>query len=659
MGELFKWDYTQYPGYKKYPHLFKPIQLGKLTIPNRIKYAATEDNLNDKDGFVTDADVAYIRERAKGVVGGICCMQGVYMDEKRQGQGYVGQAACWDDKYIPGLKRLADAIHEEKAVASCQLMHCGRVGAVEVKYCHGPSPVPQRLRIFRPVQVMTKDDIKRCVDQHATAAERLCKAGFDIVEISGIVGYLISNFISSYTNKRTDEYGGDIRGRMRMVVELIQAVKKVIGDRPLGIRLCSDELLDDVRGNTPEESMITYQIAEEAGADYMSVTLGWQESIYPVISRDIPQGNWLFLAERAKKHIKIPVQMAYRLFNPAIPNKAIGDGKLDFWEMCRPMIADPHMPKKVLEGREDEIRPCVACNLCLARLFRDAPMTCYINPVCAHDHDPKFHITPAEMKKKIMIVGAGAAGLECAWVAAERGHEVHIYDKLTEVGGTLLEARKAPYGDEELYYHINFAKVKSDKAGVKFHLGIEVTPELIDEEMPDTVVLAVGPKYIKGTAPGFDKPNVVGVLDVLAGKTKIGENIVVWGNKKPGVGVALYLAKQKKKVTIVGRNKDFAIDINPSFRWRYNAYLRQNGVTVYNDCDIVEITDNSVTAMTYDGYQIPIKADTVVCTERAPNQDLKNAVKDLGVEIFEIGDMVIPRNLSSAVHDGYKVGLRI
>jgi 2,4-dienoyl-CoA reductase (NADPH2) len=205
MATDFSWDYASYPGYEKYPHLFKPIQIGKLTIPNRIKYAATEDNLNGKDGLVTDAGVAYLRERAKGVVGGMCFMQGVYMDEKRQGQGYVGQAAAWDDKFIPGLKRLADAIHEEKAIAGCQLMHCGRVGAIETEYCQGPSPVPQRLRIFRPVQVMSKADIKQCLKEHVEATERLLKAGFDIVEISGIVGYLLSNFGASYTNRRTDE----------------------------------------------------------------------------------------------------------------------------------------------------------------------------------------------------------------------------------------------------------------------------------------------------------------------------------------------------------------------------------------------------------------------------------------------------------------------
>ena len=314
---LFEWDYSTYPGAKSYPHLFTPIQIGNLTVPNRIKYAATEDNLNSHDGFITDAGVAYMRERAEGVVGGLCFMQGVYMDQARQSQGYVGQAACWDDKFIPGLKRIADAIHAERAVAGFQLMDCGRVGAVEVDYCHGPSAVPQRLRIFKPVQEMTHADVKEVIQQHIAAARRGVAAGFDMMEISGIVGYLISNFISSYTNRRQDEYGGDIRGRMQMVVEIIQGVKQACGpDIPVGIRLCSEELLDDVRGNTPAESMETYKIAEQAGADYISCTLGWQESIYPVISRDIPMGNWVHLAKRAKQHVKIPIQMAYRLFKP-------------------------------------------------------------------------------------------------------------------------------------------------------------------------------------------------------------------------------------------------------------------------------------------------------------------------------------------------------
>ena len=661
MGKLlFEWDYSSYPGAKKYPHLFKPIELGNLTIPNRIKYAATEDNLNGGDGFVMDSGVAYLRERAKGVVGGICTMQGVYMDEKRQGQGYVGQAAAWHDKFIPGLKRLADAIHEQRAVAGCQLMHCGRVGAVEVDYCQGPSDVPQRLRIFRPVQEMTKGDIKQCIKQHIEATERLLKAGFDIVEISGIVGYLLSNFVSGYTNRRTDEYGGDIRGRMRFVVELIQEVKKVCGDVPLGIRLCAEELLDDVRGNTPEESMITYEMSEEAGADFLSVTAGWQESIVPVISRDVPMGSWIYLAKRAKEHLKVPVQMAYRLFRPDLPNKAIGEGHLDFWEICRSMIADPLMPKKVLEGREEDIRHCVACNVCLARLFRDAPMTCYINPVCAHETDPQFiDPGPAEEEKNIMIVGGGPAGLECAYVAARRGHEVHVYEKREDLGGTLIEASKAPYGDEELFICIEYQKAQCEKAGVSFHLGTEVTEESIQDELPDTVVLATGPVYSKGQGAGFDGENVVNVLDVLSGKATVGDKVVVWGNRKPGIGVALFLAKQGKKVTIVGKERSAGFDINPSFKWRYMIYLRQNGVMAYSDCDIEEIKGDEVIARTYDGYRFPVECDTVVLTEREANNSLKDVVQQEGIELFVIGDALVPRNLSSAVHDGYRIGIRV
>jgi 2,4-dienoyl-CoA reductase (NADPH2) len=658
---LFEWNYSSYPGAKKYPHLFKPIQIGNLIIPNRIKYAATEDNLNSHDGFVTDADVAYIRERAKGVVGGICTMQGVYMDKNRQGQGYVGQAAAWDDKFVPGLKRLADAIHSERAVAGYQLMHCGRVGAVEVQYCQGPSAVPQRLRIFRPVQEMTKQDIKQCVQEHVDAARRGLEAGFDIIEISGIVGYLLSNFISSYTNRRTDEYGGDIRGRMRAVVEIIQEVKKICGkDVPLGIRLCAEELLEDVRGNTPEESMMSYKIAEEAGVDYISVTAGWQESIVPVISRDVPMGSWIHLAKRAKENVKVPIQMAYRLFRPDLPNKAIGDGHLDMWEMCRPMIADPLMPKKVLEGREEDIRHCVACNLCLARLFRDAPMTCYINPVCAHESDPKYvNLEPPEEKKKVMIVGAGPAGLECAYMAARRGHEVHVYEKRAELGGTILEASKAPYGDDELLTCIRYQSAQCEKAGVTFHMGTEVTEELIKEELPDCVVLATGPIYSKGKAPGFDRENVVNVLDVLRGKAKVGERVVVWGNRKPGIGVALHLAKQGRKVTLVGKDKSAGFDVNPSFKWRYMIYLRQNGVTAYNDCDIEEIKEGEVVVRSYDGYRWPVRCDTVVVTEREANNFLKDVVQREGIELFVIGDALVPRNLSSAVHDGYRIGIRI
>jgi 2,4-dienoyl-CoA reductase (NADPH2) len=654
------WNYTEYPGGKKYPNLFKPITIGKLTIPNRIKYAATEDNLNAADGYVTDAGVEYLRLRARGVVGGICTMQGVYMDPGRFGQGYVGQAAAWDDKFIPGLKRLADAIHDEGAVSNYQLMHCGRVGGVETPVCVGPSAIPQRLRVFRPVREMTHDDIKTCIREHAEAAKRGITAGFQMMEISGIVGYLISNFLSSYTNRRTDEYGGDIEGRCTFMVETIHEVRDAIGDdMPLIIRLCAEELLNDVGGNTPEESMVTYKKAEEAGIDCLSVTQGWQESIVPVISRDIPQGSWLYNAKRAKEAVNVPVSMAYRLFTADLPDKAIADGILDIWENCRPQIADPLMPKKVLEGTEQEIRPCVACNMCLARLFRDAPMTCYVNPVCAHEADPEWQVTPSAMTKNVMVVGSGPAGLEAAYVAALRGHEVDVFESSEELGGQIKPASKAPYGDEELYGMIKYHKAMCDKAGVNFHLGTKVTPELIDEEMPDAVVLASGAQFHKGEAAGFDKPNVVCATDVLDGKAPVGEKVVVWGGKKPGIGVALYLAEQGKKVTLVSRERKVGKDVNPSYIWRYIKKMSQKKVTVYKESDIAEITDSGVVVKNYYGTMIPVQADTIIYAERKPQQELKDAVKELNIELHVVGDALVPRALSNALHDGYRTGIRL
>ena len=654
------WDYSEYSGAKKFPNLFKPITIGKLTIPNRIKYAATEDNFNAHDGFVTDAGVEYLRLRARGVVGGICTMQGVYMDPGRFGQGYVGQAAAWDDKFIPGLKRFADAIHDEGAVSNYQLMHCGRVGGIETPVCVGPSAIPQRLRVFRPVREMTHEDVKTCIREHAEAAKRGIEAGFQMMEISGIVGYLISNFLSSYTNRRTDEYGGDIEGRCTFMVETVQAVREAIGDDvPLHIRLCAEELLNDVSGNTPEESMVTYKKAEEAGIDCLSVTQGWQESIHPVISRDIPQGSWLYNAKRAKETVSVPVTMAYRLFLPELPDKAIADGILDIWEMCRPMIADPLMPKKILEGREEEIRPCVACNMCLARLFRDAPMTCYVNPVCAHEADADWQITLATTSKNVMVIGGGPAGLECAYVAASRGHEVHVYDSNPELGGQVIPASKAPYGDEELYGMIDYHKAMCEKSGVEFHLNTEVTPELIDEELPDAVVLATGAGFIKGDAPGFDRPNIVCATDVLEGKAEVGDKIVVWGGKKPGIGVALYLAEQGKKVTLVSRDRKVGKDVNPSYIWRYIKKMSQKRVTTYKECDLEEITDTGVIVKNHYGTKIPVAADTIIYAEREQRQELKDAVKEQNIELHIIGDALVPRALSNALHDGYRTGIRL
>lgn len=654
--------YETMPGAKKYPHVFSPIKIGNLEIPCRVKYAATEDNLNTRDGYITKEDIAYMTARAKGVAGGICTMQGVTTDETKKGQGYVGQACAAHRKFLPGLTEMANAIKEQKAVANYQLMHCGRVGGHMVHQAEGPSVVPQRLRIFVPVEEMSRERILQCIDEHAFAAEIGVEAGFDIMEISGIVGYLLSNYLSKYTNRRTDEYGGDLEARFKFVGDIIRKVKSVIPESmPLIIRLCAWEQLDDVDGNTMEESLQMYKFAEEAGVDSISITVGWQESVVPVISRDIDQGAWLWVPQKVKEAgVKVPVSMAYRLFKAGMADKAIADGVLDYWENCRPQIADPLMPLKFLEGREEDIRWCVACNVCLARLFRDAPMTCYINPTCAHESQPEWYPenAPAETSKSIWVVGAGPAGLEAAWVAAERGHKVTVFDKNSEPGGTLLDARQAPYNDYELYEVVtNFSKTQGEKRGVEYKFNTEVTADMIAEELPDAVVVATGANYAKPA--GWEGENIVSLHDAINDLKPLGDNIVVWGNRKPAIGCALALAKKGKKVTLVGPDRTTGKDINPSFRWRYNIFLAQNGIKVYGDATIKEINADHVIVRFYDGVKFPVKCDTIVYADREPNNALKEACQENGIEFRLVGDAATPRGVSGAVHDGYKTGLRI
>jgi 2,4-dienoyl-CoA reductase (NADPH2) len=649
------------PGEKKYPHIFSPGKVGKLEAKNRVKYASTETNFNTGDGFVTDAEIGYMEAQARGGPG-IVTTQGVFVEEKGEGKGYVGMAGLWDDKFIPGMKKIADVIHKYDALACCQLMHCGRVGGIELDYCVGPSAVPQALPIFRPQRELSREQVQLIVQQHIDGARRIVEAGYDIVEISGIVGYLISNFVSKYTNKRTDEYGGDIEGRCRFMVEIVEGIKKEIGsDVPIVIRLCGEELLDDRGGNTPEESLESIKIAERAGIDMLSVTAGWQESPVSVITRDCKMGSWLYIAERMKKNLKIPVSMAYRLFLPELPEKAIAEGKLDFWEMCRPMIADPALPNKVAEDKQEEIIPCMACNLCLSRLFRDQPLMCMVRPSLGHEFEPEwgyYEFGKVSAPKKVAVIGGGPAGMQCAVVAAQRGHDVTLYEQENSLGGQLSTAAKGPYGDDEFQRLIDFYAVQCKQSNVKTELGKKVTPENIGK--PDTIVVATGSAAVPLSIPGHDKAHVVLAHDVLEGKVQAGNKVVILGGMGIGISVAQYLVvKGGHEISIVEEAKKVGRDVNPSYVWRYKKKLKKGGVNTLALCKAKEIKDNEVVVTDPEGKDLTIPADTVVIATMQSRKELVESLKSVCDEVYAIGDAVSPRRANNAIHDGYKTGMKI
>ena len=645
------------PGEKRYPHIFSPGKLGKLETKNRIKYASTETNFNYSDGYVADKEVAYMEAQARGGAG-IVTTQGAYTDPKGEGKGYVGMMAIWDDKFIPGLKRIADVIRKYDAVSVLQLMHCGRVGGIHLDYTVGPSVVDQRLPRFRPPREMTKEQIEICIEQHVQGALRCAEAGFDAVEISGIVGYLLSNFISPYTNQRTDEFGGDVQRRAEFPRRIVAGIRKQLGpDYPIIIRLCGEELLDDRGGNTPEESLEINRIICEAGVDLLSVTVGWQESAESVISRDIPQGHWLYVAKRFKNELKMPVCMAYRLFEPRYPEAALAEGTINFWESCRAMIADPMLPTKILEGREEDIIPCMACNICLARLFRDVELTCGVRPTLGHESEADwgfYGFRPTQEKKKIMIVGAGLAGLQAGAVAAEKGHEVTIYEKKNSVGGQAATAANGPWGDHEFMRLVNHLKTRCEKHGAKIVTKTTVTPELIEKEAPDKVILATGARPDRDAFPGGDGENVVSCLDVMDGKVTPGKRVVVVGEKGVAISTTLFLVdKGGHEVSLVGPAKKFGLDVNPSYIWRYMKKLKAGGVKQYAKHKIKELTPDGVLAEDPDGNKVTIACDTIVLANMAPNTELEY---NKG-EVYTIGDTIVTRRANGALHDGYRLAM--
>jgi 2,4-dienoyl-CoA reductase (NADPH2) len=646
------------PGEKKYPHIFSPGRIGNMETKNRIKYASTETNFNYGDGFVAEKEIAYMEAQARGGAG-IVTTQGAYTDPKGEGKGYVGMMGIWDDKFIPGLKKIADVIRKYDAKSVLQLMHCGRVGGVELEYTVGPSVVPQRIPRFREPKEMTVEEIHENIEQHIRGAIRCQEAGFDAVEISGIVGYLVSNFNSKYTNRRTDEYGGSAEGRARFMREIIEGIRKAVGpDYPIIQRLCGEELLDDRGGNTPEECLEIIKIAERAGIDCLSVTVGWQESAETVISRDRPQGHWLYIAERMKNNLDVPISMAYRLFQPEYPERAIAEGKLDFWESCRAMIADPFLPQKIMEDRQEEIIPCMACNICLARLFRDAELNCMVRPSLGHETEPEYGFygfAKSEFHKKVVIVGAGVAGLQTASVAAQKGHDVTVYEKADTIGGQLEAASHGPGGDDEFMRLINHLAHLTELNGGKIVTNQDVTKDFIKEKNPDVTIFATGAQPARPDAPGADLPHVVSCLDVLRGGVELGNKVLLLGDIGATISTALYIMNKypEKQVSILSGAKKIGRDVNPSYIWRYRKKLKDGGVTQFNLHKLAEIRDREVLAKAPDGNDVTIPADTVILSDMESYRPV--TYKDA----YTIGDAQLSRRGNSALLDGFRMGMRL
>ena len=571
------------PGEAKLKHLFQPGRLGRFETKNRIKYGACcVSNYNTRDGFITERELARMRVIARTGCGMIT-NQGAYPDPLGEGKAYFRQVAIYDDKFLPQFEEIARYIHDAGAVAIQQILHAGRYGGIDLGYCVQPSVVPQTLPHFRPPREMTKEQIRECVRQHAEAARRAVHAGFDGTEVTSFMGYLLASFNSRFTNRRSDEYGGGIENRGRFMRELIDAIKQATPDNPLVVRLNGAELMDRWGGNTEDECFELMGQAVAAGVDMISVTVGWQEAPESSIGRDIPPGYWNHLSERAKKTFPDTlITFGNRLPDPRMANDCIRDGVFDFWEVCRPLLADPDLVHKAAEDRLDEVRRCVGSLNCLSRLFRDLPYTCTMNPALGHEVEPEYHVTPAAVKKKVMVIGAGPAGMECAITCAKRGHQVTVFERSQRIGGNLLAyANNDLARPDDLLSIISHYEVMAGKLGVEIRLNTEVHAKFMRSILHqyDAAVIAGGARIDHECMQAVEgHERLLDALDVAHGRAVPGRRVVVIGAGKIGLTVAEKLRSGGADVTVVERERRIAGDVKPSFKWRHASWVEELGV---------------------------------------------------------------------------------
>ena len=638
--------------------LFSPITINNRQLRNRCIVPAMVMNLCEEDGSCTERFAAYHEAKAKGGFAMIITEDFAITNVAGKGHKYIG--GLWKDEHIPGFKEYTDRLHKWGALSIVQLHHPGRqIGVIDADTPWAPSAIPCPFSPDMMPHEMTQAEIKLVVKQFGQAAARAKAAGFDGCELHGAHGYLIEEFMSPYSNKRTDEYGGDLCNRMRFALEIIHEVREQTGpDFIIGYKLSSDEWVSG--GLTIEDTKAYVPFLEEAGVDYFGVSVGVYRSGDQIIPSMYTEHGWIANnAKEVKSVASVPVYAIGRINDTRVANAIIKSGKADMVAMGRQSIADPETPNKAKAGCFTDIRTCVGClHGCDANVNLEKSGTCELNPIIGHESEAEYQTVMTESPKKVLVIGAGPAGLEAAIGAAKCGHSVTVYDKDRWAGGKYRLASVPPCKGE-LGAFIVWQMHELKKLNVPVILNTDVTKELVDSVKPDVVIAATGtnpvvPKMI----PGYDKDIVVLGTDVLSGKANTGHNVVVIGGGHAGAETANHIASYMKNVTIVELQEDIAMDEVDTPRNALLADLKKNEVRVCASTSVQEIKDHSVVVS--GKYNEEIECDTVVISiGHKPNTVLADELKAAGYDVRVIGDAVSVGLVGPAVRAGYLEGRRI
>ena len=659
--------------------LFTPIKVGQMELKNRIVMPAMH-YLPSWEGMLLPHHTDYFVERAKGGAA-LIIIGGCLIDEY---SGAPNMISVRDDKFIPGLAALVKAVQAHGSKIAAQLYHAGRFVhsmLLDGKQSLSSFPVRSKFTGETPRQ-LSLPEIKQVQKNYALAAARVKRAGFDAVEIIAAAGYLISQFLSPIVNRRKDEYGGEYENRMRFGLEIAQEVRQEVGpDFPIIFRVAGNEFMEGGLGN--KEAQFFCRELEKAGVDMINVTGGWHETRVPQITMGLPRGGFVYLAQGIKQVVSIPVMACNRINDPLLADQILRDGQADLIGFARGLIADPELPNKASQGRFDEINRCIACNQgCFDPIFEQKPVTCLVNARAGAEG--KLTIEPATRKKKVMVIGGGPAGMEAARVAAFRGHRVSLYEKAGKLGGQLPLAA-APPGRGEFLTFLSYLESQMKALNVAVHTRTEVTPEYVELEKPDVVVVATGAEPSVPGIKGINRPNVVMAWDVLSGRVDTGKEVVVIGGGAVGLGTAIFLARKgtidgdtlrflmanqaetfetlnsllfrgMKKVTVVEMLNRLGQDLGRSTRWTIMQDLWRLSIKTMTHTQAKEITDLGL-IVDRAGQEDLIRGDTVVVATGAKAVNaLYKKLQGRASEIYLIGDAKTPRKALEAVAEGLAVG---